>query len=278
MNESGRDRLDLTGRTAVVTGAASGQGRAAALRLSRAGAAVAALDIDAAGLDSLDDGILALAVDTSDPAAVEEAFDEIHRTLGPPYILASAAAVWAGFNSILDLDYGDLERIFRINTFGTLYCVKHAARLMTEEGRGGRIILWSSIAAARGQPCDIPYTGSKAALEGMARAIAAELSPREITVNVIAPGAIATPMLGGADLSFYDTLLPGRRAGTPEEVAEMVAWLCSPQSRFVTGAVIPIDGGVAAVNGPWMLAGAIRSADPALLDALMADLYPSGGQ
>ncbi len=275
MNPSDTDLLDLTGRVAVVTGAASGQGKAAALRLHRAGASVAALDLDAEGLASLGNGIMTLTVDTSDPAAVEEAFDEIRRSLGPAYILAAAAAVWAGWNSILDLDYRDLERIFRINTFGTLYCVKNAARHMTEAGRGGRIVMWSSIAAARGQPHDIPYTGSKAALEGMARAISGELAPREITVNVIAPGAIDTPMLGDADLSFYDTVLPGRRVGVPEEVAEMVAWLCSPRSRFVTGAVIPIDGGVAAVNGPWMLSRTIRSADPALVDALKADIYPA---
>ena len=267
------DVLDLSGRVAVVTGAASGQGRATALRLRRAGATVAALDVNNEGLATLGDGILPLTVNSSDPGQVGAAFDEIENSLGPAYILASAAAIWAGWNSIVDMDYDDVERIFRINTFGTLYCVKNAARQMIGEGRGGRIIMWSSIAAARGQSGDIPYTGSKAALEGMARPLAAELSTHEITVNVIAPGAIDTPMLGAADLSFYDTVLPGRRIGTPDEVAELVAWLCSPRSRFVTGAVIPIDGGVASINGPWALANTLHQLDPGLVTTLKAALY-----
>ena len=273
MDGSGMDALDLNGRVAVVTGAASGQGRAAALRLQRAGAAVAALDLDPEGLASLSEGILTLVVDTSDPDRVAEAFEEVESTLGPAYILASAAAIWAGWNSIVDMDYDDVERIFRINTFGTLYCVKNAARQMIGEDRGGRIIMWSSIAAARGQAGDIPYTGSKAALEGMCRPLAAELARHEITVNVIAPGAIDTPMLGGADLSFYDTVLPGRKIGTPDEIAELVAWLCSPRSRFVTGAVIPIDGGVASINGPWALANTLHELDPDLVARLNAALY-----
>ena len=267
------DVLDLAGRVAVITGAASGQGRATALRLHRAGAEVAALDLNAEGLAALGDGILTLAVDTSDPIRVAEAFEEIENSLGPAYILATAAAIWAGWNSIVDMDYDDLERIFRINTFGTLYCVKNAARQMIGEGQGGRIIMWSSIAAGRGQAGDIPYTGSKAALEGMARPLAAELARHEITANVIAPGAIDTPMLGPADLSFYDTVLPGRRIGAPDEVAELVAWLCSPRSRFVTGAVIPIDGGVASINGPWALANTLHQLDPALVAQLKAAIY-----
>ena len=273
MAERNADVLDLSGRVAVITGAASGQGRAAARRLHRAGATVAALDLNAEGLATLEDDILTLVVDNSDPDQVAEAFGEIENSLGPTYILASAAAVWAGWNSIVDMDYGDVERIFRINTFGTLYCVKNAARQMIREAEGGRIILWSSIAAARGQAGDIPYSGSKAALEGMARPLAAELAQHEITVNVIAPGAVDTPMLAGTELSFYDTVLPGRRIGTPDEIAELVAWLCSPLSRFVTGAVIPINGGVASINGMWALAHTLHQLDPDLVAVLKAALY-----
>ena len=274
MGGSEMDLLDLSGRVAVVTGAASGQGRATALRLHRAGARVAALDMNTEGLATLDEGILTLAMDTSNAARVDAAFEEVENLLGPTYILAAAAAIWGGWNSIVDLEYQDMERIFRINTFGSIYCIKNAARQMIEKGQGGRIIMWSSVAATRGQPRDIPYTGSKAALEGMARPLAGELAQHEITVNVIAPGAIDTPMLGGADLSFYDTVLPGRKIGAPEEVAELVAWLCSPRSRFVTGAVIPIDGGVTSINGPWALANTLHQLDPDLLEQMKAALYP----
>ena len=273
MDTSGMDLLELGGRVAIVTGAASGQGRATALRLHRAGAEVAALDLNGAGLASLDEGMLTLTVDISDPDAVADAMDRIERSLGPVYILAAAAGIWGGWNSIVDMDYDDLDRIFRINTFGTLYCAKNAARQMIREGRGGRIIMWSSVAATRGQPCDIPYSGSKAALEGMARPLAAELAQHEITVNVIAPGAIDTPMLSGSNLSFYDTVLPGRRIATPDEVAELVAWLCSPRSRFVTGAVIPIDGGVTSINGPWALANTLHQLDPVLVAQMTEALY-----
>lgn len=273
MGGPGADVLDLSGRVAVVTGAASGQGRATALRLHRAGAAVAALDLNSSGLETLDEGILPLTVDISDPDAVADALESTENTLGPAYILAAAAAIWGGWNSIVDMEYDDMERIFRINTFGALYCVKNAARQMIRAGQGGRVVLWSSVAATRGQPCDIPYSGSKAALEGMARPLAGELARHEITVNVIAPGAIDTPMLAGSDLSFYDTVLPGRRIGTPEEVAELVAWLCSPRSRFVTGAVIPIDGGVTSINGPWALANTLHQLDTELLEEMKKDVY-----
>ncbi len=249
--------MGVSGRVAVVTGAASGQGRATSLRLAGEGAVVAALDVDTAGLASVVDEISdmgsrcrGLQVDVSDAEAVAAAFGEIEADLGRAYVLAAAAAIYPpGALSHLR-DPEETARVFDVNLMGVVHCAGAATRQMIEEGRGGRIVLWSSIGAGAAIAGHAAYCAGKAAIEGLGRALAAELGPFGITVNTIAPGAIDTPMISDAppDEAYYE-ILPAGRPGTPGEVAHLVSYLCSDTSGFMTGAVLALDGGLSGING-----------------------------
>jgi NAD(P)-dependent dehydrogenase (short-subunit alcohol dehydrogenase family) len=247
----------LSGCVAVVTGAASGQGRATAVRLAREGALIAALDVDPAGLASLQDECerdgtttcLPIEVDVSSATAVQAAFAQSQEALGPAYILAAAAAIYPPPRDVIDMTPEQIARIFDVNVFGIFNCVREAARQMVDADRGGRIVLWSSLGARRAIAGYGPYCSTKGAVEGLARALAAELGPAGVAVNVIAPGAVDTPMIAGEDLAREAALLPARRIGQPEDVAELAAYLCSSHVGFMTGTVIDIDGGSGAING-----------------------------
>ena len=249
--------MGVSGRVAVVTGAASGQGRATSLRLASEGALVAALDVDPAGLAALADEISdtgascrGFQVDVADAEAVAAAFAEIEADLGRAYVLAAAAAIYPPGTLSHLRDPDEPARIFDVNLMGGGHCASAATRQMIEEGRGGRIVLWSSIGASAAIAGHAAYCAGKAAIEGLGRALAAELGPYGITVNTIAPGAIDTPMLSDPppDPAYYE-ILPARRVGTPEEVAHLVSYLCSDGSGFMTGAVLALDGGLSGING-----------------------------
>ena len=247
----------VSGRVAVVTGAASGQGRATALRLAEEGALVGALDVDLAGLDGLVDEISAMGgrclgfpVDVSDAAAVGSAFDEIEGELGRVYVLAAAAAIYPQAALSHLRDPRETAKVFDVNLMGVIHCTSAATAQMIEAGDGGRIILWSSIGAGAAIAGHAAYCAGKAAIEGLGRALAAELGPYGITVNTIAPGAIDTPMISDIppDPTYYE-ILPVGRVGRPDEVAHLVSYLCSDASGFMTGAVLALDGGLSGING-----------------------------
>ena len=249
--------MGVSGRVAVVTGAASGQGRATARRLAGEGALVGALDVDLAGLDDLVEEIsvaggrcLGLPVDVSDAGAVGSAFDRIEVEFGPVYVLAAAAAIYPQASLSHLRDPAETARIFDVNLMGVIHCASAATRQMIEEGAGGRIILWSSIGASAAIAGHAAYCAGKAAIEGLGRALAAELGPYAITVNTIAPGAIDTPMISDVppDPTYFE-ILPVGRVGRPDEVAHLVSYLCSDSSGFMTGAVLALDGGLSGING-----------------------------
>ena len=243
-------------KVAVVTGAGSGQGRATALRLARGGALIAGVDVDSDAVTSLSRELekagavcLPFETDVSSPRMVAETFARIQDTLGPAYILAAAAGIFPPPRELVDLTPEQIERIFAVNVYGVFNCAREAARQMLMAGNGGRIVLWSSVAAQLAAAGHSAYCASKGAVEAMARVFAAELSPHGIYVNVISPGAIDTPMLAGYDLDIHESALPSRRVGQPDEVAELAAYLCSRHVGFVTGATVNIDGGLSAING-----------------------------
>jgi NAD(P)-dependent dehydrogenase (short-subunit alcohol dehydrogenase family) len=247
---------ELEGKVAVVTGAASGQGKATALRLAREGAAIAAIDMNARGAEAVGEEVralggkaIALRADIGLEGEVREAFRAVRDSLGPAYVLAEAAGIWPAPRHVTALKPEELERVFAVNVYGAFYCVREAARHMLETGAGGRIVLWSSGGARTASAGASIYDSSKGAVEAMARSIAADLGPHGIAVNVIAPGLVDTPMSVGTDLELYGRILPAGRVGSAQDVAELAAFLASPRLRFLTGAVVDIDGGSAAVNG-----------------------------
>lgn len=273
--------VDLTGqplseRVALITGAARGQGRAHAVRLSAEGADIIALDIagplppsvpyDSATLDDLAETarlvsangrrIITAVVDTRDLDALRTAVDGAVGELGRLDVVVANAGICspAAWDQITADAFRDT---IDTNVTGTWNTVMASAQHIIDGGRGGSIILIGSAAGVRMEPFMVGYVVSKHAVLGMARAFAAELGRHSVRVNSLHPGAVATPMGSGqmreAIQSAGDTypylrglnkpLLPEGSA-QPEDIADAVAWLASDQSRFVTGTQLSVDMGI----------------------------------
>jgi 3-oxoacyl-[acyl-carrier protein] reductase len=190
-------------------------------------------------------GFLAVKCDITDPGQVEAAFDEVEAAQGPVEVLVANAGVTRD-TLLLRMSEDDWASVIETNLTGTFRTVKRASKGMLRLRRG-RIILISSVVGLLGSAGQVNYAASKSGLVGMARSIARELGSRSITANVVAPGFVETDMtdvLPDDKKAEYVAAIPLGRMTTPEEVAGVVRWLASEEAAYVTGAVIPVDGGL----------------------------------
>ncbi|WP_460773985.1 beta-ketoacyl-ACP reductase [Microbacterium sp. GXF7504] len=230
-----------TDRVVLVTGGNRGIGRAIAERFVSQGYKVAVTARSGEGPE----GTLTVRADVTDAASVDAAFTEVEEKLGPVQIVVANAGITKD-TLLLRMSESDFDDVVATNLGGSFRVVKRAAKGLLK-GRWGRVILISSVVGLYGSPGQINYASSKAALVGFARSLTRELGGRGITANVVAPGFIETDMtseLSDELQAEYKKNIPAGRFATPDEVAGVVAWLASDDAGYISGAVIPVDGGL----------------------------------
>lgn len=253
MSETNGSRT-LAGRRAFVTGAAQGLGEAIARALHEAGARVAVTDVDVAGAEAvaagLGEGAFALSCDVRERASLAAAAERTIDAFGGIDILVNNAGATRGSDRvpIVELPAEEWHRVLGTNVHGTFYMSQACARRMLVQGRGGSIVNISSLVAKLLPAGAGAYAASKAAVNALSTVMAAELGPQGIRVNAICPGIIDTSRLddlgrGEAWSELLRAHVSLGRAGTGEDIANLVAFLCSDQGAWITGQHISIDGG-----------------------------------
>ncbi len=230
-------------KTAVVTGGASGIGRAVAERLRSDGFRVAVID-----LSPTDDGFGYVA-DVTDRAQVDAALLAIRDALGPILVLVNAAGV-EGFKKFLDMSFEQWSKVVDVNLNGVFHTIQAALPDMVEAG-WGRIVNISSSSTHSGQPFMSHYVAAKSAVNGLTKSLALEYGPSGITVNAIPPGFIDTPMLRSAErrqllggtVEDHVARTPVRRVGRPEDIAAACAFFVSEEAGYITGQILGVNGG-----------------------------------
>lgn len=243
----------------MITGAASGIGRSTAMLFAREGAHVAVFDIDEGArkrvivdIDREEGSAAGYNCDVGDQASVHDALEQVEYELGPPDILINNAGI-SHIGTAETTSEEDFDRIFRVNVKGVYNCLKECIPYM--KSRGGSIVNMASVVSAIGIPDRFAYSMSKGAVLTMTLSVACDYLDEGIRCNAIAPARIHTPFVDG----FLEKNYPGReremfeklsqtqpigRMGTPEEVARLALYLASDESAFITGALLPIDGGM----------------------------------
>jgi 3-oxoacyl-[acyl-carrier protein] reductase len=242
--------FSLKGKIALVTGSSRGIGRAIAERLAAQGAAVvvnyarspqqAREVVD--GIKARDGKALAFQADVSKPAEVRRLFDETEKQVGPLDIVVANAGVYLS-KPLVEYTEADYDHVFNINTRGVFFTLQEAARRVCD---GGRIIAVSTGGTKMPFANAALYLGSKAAVEQFVRSLSREMGPRNITANILSPGFTDTDMLNSEEVrALGASLSPFNRIGTPQEVADVSAFLASDAARWVTGQNLQAGGGVA---------------------------------
>ncbi|WP_144833253.1 3-oxoacyl-ACP reductase FabG [Microbacterium sp. BH-3-3-3] len=228
-------------RVVVVTGGNRGIGRAIAERFVAEGWKVAVTARSGEGPE----GTLTVRADVTDAAAVDAAFSQVEAELGPIAVVVANAGVTKD-TLLLRMSEDDFDSVVNTNLGGAFRVVKRASKGMLK-ARWGRVILISSVVGLYGSAGQINYAASKSALVGFARSLTRELGGRGITANVVAPGFIETDMtaeLPADTQAEYKKSIPAGRFASPDEVAGVVTWLAGDNAAYISGAVIPVDGGL----------------------------------
>lgn len=244
--------MTLEGKVALITGGARGIGRAIALRLARDGVRIAIGDllreeglntqkeVEEAGSEAM-----FAALDVTDEASVKDTVAQVESRWGHIDILANNAGITRD-RLLLRLSEQDWDAVLDVNLKGAYLCSRAVLPLMLRQ-RWGRIVGTASVVGLAGNPGQTNYAASKAGLIGFTKALAREVATRNITVNAVAPGYIETQMVQTLSEKVQEAILgqiPMRRFGTPEDVAGVVAFLCSEEASYITGHVINVDGGM----------------------------------
>lgn len=246
--------MDFTNKTAVVTGGSRGIGLAIATKLAQGGANIAILYVgdESEGIKAKEEllqygtKVEQYFCDVSDFEASQKVVEQVIKEFGGIDFLINNAGITRD-KLILNMDEKDFDAVIGVNLKGTFNMIKHTYKHFMKK-RFGRIVSTSSIVGLNGNAGQANYSASKAGIIGLTKSVAKELAGRGVTANAVAPGYIGTDMTNVLSDKIKDAMkaqIPAKRIGTPEDVANVVAFLCSDEASYVTGEVIRVDGGLA---------------------------------